>query len=79
MEKFNHVIYTEGQALSFSFSSITVTEIEKILIEVTGSKNSFSFTMHKNNSGEWKLAEPMPLWLVLMERQLREAIERQAN
>ena len=47
---------------------------DKVLVTVLKENSSFSFEMHKSTSGEWKFIQPLPLWIVVLGRQLQEII-----
>ena len=77
MNSFNDVINIDGTDVAFSFSRMHTSDNDKILVTVFEGNTSFSFQMHKTTFGEWKFIEPLPLWIVVLERQLQQAITTQ--
>lgn len=70
MLQFSETIIVENEVLNFAFNRIYTKSGEKFFVVVQKGRKFFQFNMKRDEVGKWKITEPAPEWLKLIEENL---------
>jgi len=76
MLQFSETVAVDDEVLSFAFNRIYTKSGEKFFVVVQKNRKFFQFSMKRDDSGQWKLTEPVVEWLRPIEEKLSHIITR---